>query len=192
MKTTSLKQGTLAVMVALAAVASGASGCDDTPTTAVVQNGYESAADGGSAATNAVFKVWWVTTLFPTPIAAGETSETERTIPGTDFAYALLAPGWQADSGAKPAKLIAVKSTQKLSATVHDQLTIVVSDSQFAGNCAAGSTLGADDAQRIVERIFPGDFAGVRYDPVTCSTTPVAGDGGTETDAPSTTDGAAD
>ena len=67
-------------------------GCNGDPTTVVVDNGFPAAAD--AAGTMTVFKVWWVTTLFPSPVAPGASSETERTIAATDFAYALLAPGW--------------------------------------------------------------------------------------------------
>jgi len=47
-----------------------------------------------------------------------------------------------------------------------------VSDGEFVGNCAAGSVLGEDDARLVVERIFPGDFAGSSYDPATCTSAP--------------------
>lgn len=152
-------------------------GCSNNPTTAVVENRYPVAHDGGSSTGTTVFKAWWVTTLFPTPVRPGATSETERTIPGSDYAYVLIAPGWVPDSDLLPARLIALKSISKLSATEHSLLTIAVSDEGFAGNCAAGSTLDADDARLIVERIFPGEFAGVTYDPATCASTPATADG---------------
>jgi hypothetical protein len=168
-----------AVAVAVAAAAPIAlCGCNDSPTTAVVENGYPLSDDagsdaGGGTATMTIFKAWWVTTLFPFPVGPAATSETERTIPGSDFAYALLAPGWSPDDGGAPGRLIAIKSTQKLSVAAHERLRITVSDDQFAGNCAAGSSLAPEDAQLIVERIFPGDFAGVTYDPATCASTPI-------------------
>jgi hypothetical protein len=141
-------------------------GCDDTATTAIVQNRY--------ATTTTVFKAWWVTTLFANPVAPGNASETERTIPATDYAYALLAPEWP------PAQLIAAKSMAKLSATEHQLLTIDVSDDQFIGNCASGNLLSDDDARLITERIFPGDFAGLSYDAATCTSTPRQSDAGTD------------
>jgi hypothetical protein len=162
-----------------------AAGCDDAPTTAIVRDAYPLAADAGPGGAMTVYEVWWGTTLFARPVAAGATSETERTIPGSDYAYALLAPGWSPEDGGRPARLVALKSTAKLSVAVHDQLDIDVSDDTFTGDCAAGAPLDADDARLVVERIFPGDFAGVIYDPATCTAAPAAADGGVA-------DGAAD
>jgi hypothetical protein len=152
-------------------------GCDDTPTTAIVENGFPASGAGSSGPTT-VYEVWWVTTLFPNAVAPGSTSETERTIPAADFAYALLAPGWSPADGGRPARLIAARSANPLSVAVHDVLRIVVSPATFVGDCATGPPLDADDARFIVERIFPGDFAGVAYDPATCTTTAEASDGG--------------
>jgi hypothetical protein len=157
------------------------SGCDDTPTTAIVENGYAPAASSGETTT--VFQVWWSTTLFPAPVAAGASSESERSVPGSDFAYALLAPGWSPDAGGAPSHLVAVRSADRLSVATHDRLRIVVAPGAFVGDCATGSRLAADDARLITESIFPGPFAGATYDPTTCSTNPGTGDGGAAADA---------
>ena len=190
MKIISARQLALGSALALAAMVLISSGCDDSPTTARVANRYPPPIAGAASAdTTTVFKAWWVTTLFPNPVPAGTSSEPERTIEGSDFAYALLAPGWSPDKGAPPTRLVAIKSVKKLTASAHDLLTIEVSDDQFAGNCAAGSTLTDDDARLIVERIFPGDFTDRNYDPSTCTSTPapsdaaVVGDGGETSDA---------
>jgi hypothetical protein len=163
--------GLASAVVLLAAV-----GCSADPTTAVVENAYPVAAT--AADTMTVFKVWWVTTLFPSPVAPGASSETERTVPASDFAYALLAPGWPPDSGTRPPRLVALKSAQPLTAAAHELLTIAVDDGRFVGDCQAGSPLDPADAALIVGRIFPGDFAGAAYDPATCTTAP-ATDAGT-------------
>ena len=165
------------VALAVAAALAPLTGCDDTPTTAVVENSFPASGAGSSGPTT-VYEVWWVTTLFPNAVAPGSISETERTIPAADFAYALLAPGWSPVDGGRPARLIAARSANPLSVAVHDVLRIVVSPATFVGDCATGQPLDADDARFIVERIFPGDFADVAYDPATCTTTPEAGDGG--------------
>jgi hypothetical protein len=165
----------LAVSLAVAALSLG--GCNDAPTTALVENGYPAGGAAGGVMT--IFKAWWVTTLFPKPVALGESSGTERTTPGNDYAYALVAPDWSVDDGGSPARLIALKSRQKLSAAAHDLLQITVSDEQFAGNCATGEPLSADDAELIVQRLFPGDFAAIAYDPTTCMSTSVTADAGT-------------
>jgi hypothetical protein len=172
-------------LVAAAALA----GCDDDPTTAIVENALAATPDAGTAAPTTVYKVWWLTTLFERPVAAGAASERERTIPGADFAYALLAPGWSPGDGGRPQRLVAIKSTTKLSVATHDTLRIVVSDDTFTGDCASGAPLDADDARLVTERLFPGDFAGVVYDPATCTTTPVASDGGNADSADLADDG---
>ena len=194
MTISSLKARAIATVLGFVVVASVASGCNDRPTTVLVQNDYPAPGGAASAPPMTVFKVWWVTTLFPSPVAAGAVSESERTIPGTDFAYALVAPDWSADSGTAPSRLIALKSTRELTASAHDVLTISVSDRTFAGNCAAGSALSADDAALAIQRIFPGEFVGLRYDPATCTTTPAAADSGASdnADAGQVRDAAAD
>jgi hypothetical protein len=174
----------LAAALGLTAALVLGGGCNDDPTMVQVENDYPLPGDTGAAAdTVIVFKAWWVTTLFVDPVAPGAISEPERTIPSQDFAYVLIAPGWSPDSGGRPSRLIALKSRQPLSATAHGLLTISVSDGAFAGDCAAGGRLDADDALLIVERIFPGDFAGTVYDPATCTTTPAPADAGPSADA---------
>ena len=165
MKTTSL--AVRFSLLALAATTLPLSACDDTASTVMVENAY---------ATITVYETWWATTLLADPVAPGATSAIERTVPGDDFAYALLAPGWTPGSGAPPAALIAARSAERLSVARGALLRIAVSDDAFIGNCAAGKPLDADSAQLIVERIFPGDFAGATYDPATCATTPASAD----------------
>jgi hypothetical protein len=185
----SSRQLALGSVLGLAAATLIVSGCDDDPTTALVENGYPPAANSAAPAeTTTVFKTWWVTTLFPSPVRAGASSETERTIPASDFAYALLAPGWSPDDLAPPQRLVAVKSLEKLTATAHAALTIRVSDDHFAGNCAAGSILIDEDARLVVERIFPGEFAGMSYDPATCTSVPAPSDGAVPDGDAQTTD----
>jgi hypothetical protein len=161
------------------------SACDDSPSTALVENAY------APASVMTVYKTWWVTTLFASPVAAGATSETERTIPGRDFAYALLAPGWSPEAGGPPSRLVAVKSAAPLVASEHRLLRIVISGATFVGDCATGPPLTDDDARLLVEDLFPGDFAGLTYDAATCTSSPApkradgGGDGG---DADATSD----
>jgi hypothetical protein len=163
-------------LVALATLLAAVAACEDAPTTAVVENGYAPAPDGGASTT--VYEVWWATALFPEPVAAGETSEPERAVPVSDFAYALLAPGWTPGGGAPP-RLVAARSANPLDAAAHERLRIVVSPATFVGDCAAGEPLDAADARFIIERIFPGALAGESYDPATCSTMGPA-DGGAD------------
>jgi hypothetical protein len=155
----------------------GAAACDTPdPTSAVVENAYPVTDDPRSQI--AVYEAWWAATLFAEPVAAGAASEQERSVPESDFAYALLAPGWDPASGTPPARLVVARSKQKLAAPRGDTLRIVVSDATFAGNCAAGQPLSQEDADFITQRIFPGAFAGSSYDAKTCTTSPLA-DAGT-------------
>jgi len=158
-------------LLAVAAAASiGLGACNDTPTTAVVTNGF--------AATTAVsvYKLWWLETLFPDAVAPGAASAVQRTIPGSDYAYALLAPGWSAADG-PPRTLVPIKSAAKLTAYDHQLLRIIVAEATFTGDCVS-SVLTADDATLIRTQLFPGEFAGATYDPATCTTTLTAGAGG--------------
>ena len=140
------------------------------PTKAVVENGYPVIADGGPpGASVVVYKAWWAATLFNDPVAPGTTSDEQRSVPESDFVYALLAPGWDPESGSPPTKLIAVKSKQKLAATRGETLHILVSDGTFAGNCVANQPLSQEDADFITQRIFPGDFANVFYNAQSCA-----------------------
>jgi hypothetical protein len=165
MKTTSI--GFSLSLLVVAAAALPLSACDDTASTVMVENAYPA---------TTVYQTWWATTLLADPVAPGGSSAVERTVPRDDFAYALLAPGWAPGSAARPATLIAARSTGTLSVARGALLRIAVSDDTFIGNCAAGKPLDADSAQLIVDRIFPGDFAGATYDPATCTTTPASAD----------------
>ena len=89
----------LGLALAVASLLATLAGCDDTPTTAVVENAFPAVSDAAPPAPTSVYptsvyRVWWVTTLFANAIAPGASSLTERTIPAADYAYALLAPGW--------------------------------------------------------------------------------------------------
>jgi hypothetical protein len=137
-------------------------GCDDYASSVAVVNRFDDAS---------VYKAWWNTTLIADPVPPGQLSAAERTVPANEFAYALLAPGWSPASGGPPPALIAIQSRERLSVARGNMLGIAISDDTFAGNCAAGAPLDAESAAFIVERIFPGDFAGATYDPATCMTT---------------------
>lgn len=157
-------------------------GCNDAPATLVVVNSYPAQSDAAIAAPITIYKVWWKATLIVDPVPPDGASAVARTVPGSDHAYALLAPGWLPESGAPPTVLVAAQSAERLSLGRGAQLEILISDDTFIGNCAAGRPLDAESASLIVERIFPGDFAGASYDPTTCATTPIAGDAATPDD----------
>ena len=135
----------------------------ETPTSAVLENQY------ASTTNKTVYRAWWLTTYFDRPVAAGTSSETLRSVPATDVAYVLLAPGWDPASAGPPTVFSALKSKQPLSVSRGGQLRIAVSDAHFFGSCEAKEPLSAEDAAFIAERMFPGELAKTVYDPSTCT-----------------------
>jgi hypothetical protein len=182
--------GLLFMACAVCAAVSLAITACDTPdfTKAVVDNAYPELADGGDPSTQVVvYKAWFVTTLFTEPVLPAQSSDELRSVPATDTAYALLAPGWDPEGTAPPTTLIAVQSKSKLSVGRGDLLHLAVSDATFTGSCAAKQPLSQADADFITQRIFPGAFADKTYDAATCTSTPIPGndaaaDAGTEGD----------
>lgn len=154
--------------------------CDtEDPSKAVVDNGYPASAQ------TVVYRAWWVATYFPDPVAGGATSTEQRSVPASDFAYAVLAPGWDPASGAPPPRFVFVKSKAPLSVARGDTLHIVVDDRTFTGSCAANQPLTQDEADFITQRIFPGELGNMTYDAKTCAVIPAssaATDAGTDGD----------
>ena len=162
---------TLRAAIALAAALALLSGCSsENPTEVFVDDDYPAVPEGGNAATAmTVYKVWWVTTLMPDAVAPGGEGQPQRTVPGSDFAYAVLAPGWDPHSGSPPTRFVAAKSAVSLAALQGRTLHIHVSDDTFDGDCAAGKPLSQEDADFVTERIFPEEFGGQAYVANTCS-----------------------
>jgi hypothetical protein len=165
----------LSLAVGLLAASAALLACEtDDPTRIQVENAYPEVATGGALAQQmVVYKVWWEVTLFDEPLLPTAASSEERGAPQTATAYALVAPGWDPASGAAPTRLLPLKSKELLEARRGETLRIRVSDATFAGSCAARQPLSQEDASFITERIFPGDFAAVRFDAATCTTTPL-------------------
>jgi hypothetical protein len=164
------------ILAAAAAAVTAMPACNaEDPTNAIVDNAYPVVPDGGDPSQNmVVYKVWWVATLFPDPVAPGAASTEYRSVPEFGVAIALLAPGWDPASGTPPTTLIPIKSKEVLKVSRGDTLHITISDETFGGNCAVHQQLPQDDADFITERVFPGDFAGLRYDAHTCTSMKVA------------------
>jgi hypothetical protein len=142
------------------------------PTYAVVDNDYPISADGGAPALDvAVYKVWWSSSLFSTPVGAGLESSTSRVETGSDHAYALLAPGWDPASTSTPTTLVPVRTRDALFVTRGGTLHIRLSDTTVVGNCGAQSSgpLPQAEADFITERIFPGEFTAGTYAASTCT-----------------------
>lgn len=166
-----------ALAVSALVVALGGCATEDA-SKAVVDNGY-------SATQTVVYRAWWVATYFPEPVAGGAASTEQRSVPASDFAYAVLAPDWDPASATPPARFVVVKSKAPLSLTRGATLHIVVDDQSFTGSCTAGQPLSQEEADFITQRIFPGEFANVTYDAKTCASTPspsAASDAGADGD----------
>jgi hypothetical protein len=158
------------VLLALAA------GCDQGPHTAVIlYNGYSSSAP----APLVVYAAYWENIAFPTPVDPGASSPPQVAEPTSgDTAYVVLAPGWDPELSATPSSLVVMQSRNPIAVDFNDTLTITVDDADFIGNCASGSPLPQDEADFITQRVFPGDFASMRYDAATCTLTPTVDGGG--------------
>jgi hypothetical protein len=159
-----------------------AAGCNDPPTTVVLDNDYPAHA----AVPLVVYDAYWQAVAFEqpdgavAPVPPGESSGPESTVPASaNTAYVVLAPGWDPTSGAPPSSFIVLQSQAGFAVNLGDTLHIPVDDETFTGNCAAGSLLTQSQADFITQRIFPGDFASLSYDAATCTTTPI-GDAGAE------------
>jgi len=179
----------LLLLAALAAAALALAACDtETASSSVIDNDYPAAPADGSdpGKQTVVYRAWWFATYYPTPVPGGASSDVLRAVPASDFAYAVLAPGWDPASPSPPTRFVIVKSKAALAVELGDLLHIAVSDATFAGHCAAGQPLTQDEADFVTERIFPGVFTGKTYDAKTCTTTDVtdaAPDAGAARDA---------
>ena len=176
-----LRALSILAFAAFAASAAVFAACDtETATQGVVDNAYPAPPDGGDPAKQmVVYRTWWVASYFPDPVPGGMESSEVRTIPASDFAYAVLANDWDPASMTPPTTFIAVKSKAPLSVARGEVLHITVSDQTFNGNCAGQQPLTQADADFITQSIFPGEFTGFTYDAKTCVLTPVS-EGGTE------------
>ena len=146
------------------------------PTQAVFDNAYP-ASEAGAAGSVVLYKGWWSVAQLTEPVEAGAESDPVRIVKGTDFAYALLALGWDRESGAPPSILIPVRTRTELTAMRGDTLHIEISDATTLGNCAAGEPLAQTVADLVTQRIFSAEFENVTYDAATCMGAPIS-DGG--------------
>ncbi|MDB4974994.1 MAG: hypothetical protein JWN48_3335 [Myxococcaceae bacterium] len=154
---------------ALAWLCLGGCGAAD-PSLAVVDNAYPVTTETAQQTT--VYRVFWAVAEFAEPLAPGQSSEEERVIPASDYAYLLLAPGWDPSSAEPPKRLLPARTKSKVSVARGHRLHIVISEATVDGSCATGSPLSQDDADFITQRIFPGEFSSVLYDASTCSAQP--------------------
>jgi hypothetical protein len=171
-------RGAMLLTVLAALLSAGAlPACEgEDETTAVVDNAYPI----DPTASITVYKVWWQVTLFSDPVGPGQSSRELRAAPATDYAYALLAPGWDPESPSPPKRLWLARSAFPLSVNRGRTLHVTVSDEFFVGDCHGTRRLAQADADFIAERIFPDEAAGRRYDATACAFVGDATDAGGE------------
>jgi hypothetical protein len=164
-------------IAAAIAVALATSGCAEPATRVVFTNAYPAAPV--TTAPVIVYRGSWQAVALSDPLTPGASSDPQDTVAASpNTAYALLAPGWNPASGSTPEALVAVRSRAGFAVHLGTTVDIPVSDADFDGDCAAGSHLPREEADFITQRVFADDFAGRRYDPATCTTSPPFGDGG--------------
>lgn len=131
--------------------------CDDATSVRVLNDTDESV----------VHRLWWQTTLFTTPVEPQGTSEFERTVPASDFAYVLLTSSAD-DAGTQQP----LRSRERLSVQRGAVLDVHVNATDWLGFCDAGQPLTQDEADFITQRIFATQFEGQTFEAASCTTRP--------------------
>lgn len=167
-----LRSRALAAPLALAFLLCAPPSCagfpDTAPQTAVVLENHYAGADAP-----VIYDAAWQNVSFQgNPVSPGSATSPQITVPASadNRAYVVLAPGWDPTSTTPPSQMVVLQSRAGFAVRLDDTLHIPVDDTSFAGNCAAGSALPQDQADFIAGRVFAADFAGLRYDAATCTT----------------------
>ena len=146
--------------------------CDQEPDTSVI---VDNAYPPSTTAAMVVYHAYWQAVSFQTPIPPGSSSVPQSTVPASDnTAYVVVAPGWDPASSTPPTSLVVLQSRSGFDVHLGGTLHVPVDDTTFAGNCASGSFLSQAQADFITELVFPADFAPLRYDAASCTTTRIA------------------
>jgi len=159
------------IVIACLTVAALGVGCDTPQTFVVLDNRY------APSPTNAlvVYRAQWHAVSFTAPVSPGASSDPQHTVPASAIAaYVLLAPGWDPSSPTAPTSFVVMQSRDGFEEHLDETLHIPVDDTTFVGNCAAGSFLSQEQADVITQRVFASEFATLRYDAASCTTTPIA------------------
>lgn len=114
-----------------------------------------------------VNRLWWQTTLFTTPVEPHQRSAFERTVPASDFAYALLT-STTGDAGT----LLPIRSRERLNVERGAALELDVNTTDWLGFCDAGQPLTQDEADFITQRIFVTQFADQTFEAASCTLRP--------------------
>ncbi len=151
-------------------------GCDLTfDTTAILDNRYPSDA----AAPFVIYRANFATASFSTPTPADSSSAPQSTVPTSgDTVYVLVASGWDPAGTTAPASFLVLRSVGPYAVAANGTVHIPVSDSTFAGNCAAGSFLSQEETDVSTQAYFSDVFGPtLHYAAASCKTTSLA-DGG--------------
>ncbi len=166
-----------------AALAVFASACETSDETRAVFDNEYPASDRVLPDSVVVYEGWWSVAQLTAPVLPGAESDPVRVVKGSDFAYALLAIGWDPASDTLPKRVLPIRSSAQLSVARGDTLPIEISDETTLGNCLSGQPLSQNDADFITQRIFPSAFTGLQYDAAKCATSPLVSDGSAEAGA---------
>jgi len=149
--------------------------CEPPTTSVVVDNDFGA---GGPI----VYAAYWENASFATPVLPGAMSSPMTTVAtSAETAYVVLAEGWDPSSPSAPTSYVLLQSPGGFSVALGDTLHIPVSDQTFDGDCASGSHLTQQQADFIVDYVFPSLFFGGHYDVGTCTMTlPPPADGGAD------------
>jgi hypothetical protein len=162
-----------ALLVVVAVVLAG---CDPSPTTVVLDNGYPV----DTAVPLVVYRASWQSVSFPQPVAPGTSSDPQTALPSSDnTAYVLVAPGWDPAGSSPPASFLVLQSVGGYGVSLGDTLHIPLGDATFIGNCAAQSYLTQAQADFVSQQVFLDDSGAVSftYDAATCTSTLVGASG---------------
>lgn len=170
-----MRYACFALFAVLTALTSACETSDETR--AVFDNEYP-ARESRSPDRVVLYKGWWSVAQLAAPVLPGAESDAVRVVNGSDYAYALLAIGWDPASGRSPTRVIPIRTNTPLSVARGETLFIDISDATTLGNCLTGQPLSQDDADFITQRIFPGPFTGLHYDAASCTTTRLAAGAG--------------
>ena len=159
------------VLVSALACAPFLAACDTPHTNVVLENNY-----APSTRPLVVYHASWQAISFQDDggVPPGAASDTQVTVPASEnLAFVVLAPGWDRDSSKPPTSFVVMRSRHGFAVHLDTTLHISVDDTTFLGNCAAGSFLTQAQADFITQLVFPTDFATFKYDPATCTVTPL-------------------
>ena len=152
----------LSACVLVSAALRLAPGCQGDLSQAVVVNEYPA----NVPEPYTIYKVWYRSTLFLEPVSPGQESGASRIGPGTEPAYALVTPSFDADGGTRT--LLPARTRNVVQTGSGDTGRLVFSPTAALVGCGGPNGLSREDYDIITTRVFPGDVV-VPFDPLGCT-----------------------